>query len=109
MEMQGLNVVVIGAASGFGREIAIMMAEQGAKAVCVIDANLEGAQETAGMVEKAGSVAHAIKADISTKGPAHAALEQAIAAMGQVDSMANCAAIYPRIPMMEITDEQWDI
>lgn len=109
MEMQGLNVAVIGGASGFGREISIMMAEYGAKAVAVIDANYEGAQETAALVEKAGATAHAIKADISTKAPAHAAFEEAIAAMGQVDSMVNCAAIYPRSPMLEITDEQWDI
>lgn len=109
MDMQGLTVAVIGGASGFGREIAVMMAEHGARAVAVIDANLEGAKETAALVEKAGSPAHAIKADISTRDPAHAAFAAAVTAMGRVDSMVNCAAIYPRVPMLEITDEQWDL
>lgn len=109
MEMQGLNAAVIGGGSGFGREISIMMIEHGARAVAVIDANIEGAKETVALIEKAGGVGYAIKADISTKVPAHAAFAAAVEAMGQVDSMVNCAAIYPRAPMLEITDEQWDL
>ncbi|MFV0472783.1 MAG: SDR family NAD(P)-dependent oxidoreductase [Pikeienuella sp.] len=109
MEMQGLNVVVIGGGSGFGREIAVMMAEHGAQAVAVIDINLAGAEETVALIGKAGGVGHALKGDISTKEPAHAAFAAAVEAMGRVDSMVNCAAIYPRVPMLEITDEQWDL
>lgn len=109
MEMKGLNAAVVGGGSGFGREIAIMMIEYGANAVAVIDANLDGAQETVALVEKAGGTGYAIKADISAKGPAHAAFDKAIETMGRVDSMVNCAAIYPRAPLLEITDEQWDI
>lgn len=109
MEMQGLNVAVVGGSSGFGREISVMMIEQGAKAVAVIDANLEGAKETVALIEKAGGTGHAIEADIATKEPAHAAFAAAVEAMDQVDSMVNSAAIYPRAPMLEITDEQWDL
>ncbi|WP_198144874.1 SDR family NAD(P)-dependent oxidoreductase [Pseudorhodobacter aquimaris] len=109
MEMKNLNVAVVGGASGFGREIAVMMNEQGAKAVAVIDANLEGAQATVALIEKAGGTAFAIKADIATKENAHASFDAAVQAMGQVDSMVNCAAIYPRVPLLEITYDQWDI
>lgn len=109
MEMQGLNVTVVGGGAGFGREISVMMIEHGAKAVAVIDANLDGAKETVALIEKAGGNGYAIKADISTKEPAHAAFTAAVETMGQVDSMVNSAAIYPRLPMLEITDEQWDL
>lgn len=109
MEMQGLNVAVVGGASGFGREISLMMVEYGAKAVAVIDNNIDGAKETVALIEKKGGTGHAIKADISTREPAHASFAAAVEAMGQVDSMVNCAAIYPRAPMLEITDEQWDL
>ncbi len=109
MEMKGLAVAVVGGGSGFGREIAVMMIERGARAVSIIDADLEGAQETVTRLQKAGGTGYAIKADISTKEPAHASFSEAVEAMGQVDSMVNCAAIYPRAPMLEITDEQWDL
>lgn len=109
MEMQGLNVVAIGGGSGFGREVSVMAAERGAEAVAVIDINLNGAEETVALIEKAGGRGHAIAGDISTRAPAHAAFAAAVDAMGRVDSMVNCAAIYPRVPMLEITDEQWDL
>lgn len=109
MEMQGLNVAVVGGGSGFGREIALMMVDQGVKGLAIIDNNIDGANETVALVEKAGGKAVSIEADIATKDPAHSAFDQAVSALGQIDSMVNCAAVYPRAPLLEITDEMWDL
>lgn len=109
MEMQGLNVAIVGGGSGFGREIALMMVAQGVEALAIIDNNVEGASETVALVEKAGGTAHVVEANIATKELAHDGFNRALEAMGRVDSLINCAAVYPRAPLLEITDEQWDL
>ncbi len=109
MEMSGLNVAIIGGGSGLGRATALMMAERGVAGIGVVDANFAGAQETAEILIEKGVAAIAVEADIATADPAHAAFDRVVAELGQVDSMVNCAAIYPRSPLLEITDEQWDI
>ncbi|RKF17252.1 SDR family oxidoreductase [Roseovarius spongiae] len=107
--MKGLCVAIVGGGSGFGREIALMMVEQGVEALAIIDANAAAAAETCDLIANHGGAGHAIHADIATMGPAHAGFDQAVQAMGRVDSLVNCAAVYPRAPLMEITDEQWDL
>lgn len=109
MEMTGLNVAIVGGGAGFGREIARMMVERGAGALAIIDANIEGARETCALIEDQGGTAYPVQADIATRQPAHDAFQQAVAAMGRVDSLINCAAVYPRADLLEITDEQWDL
>ncbi|RVA17976.1 SDR family oxidoreductase, partial [Mesorhizobium sp. M7A.F.Ca.CA.002.05.1.1] len=38
----------------------------------------------------------------------HAAFEAIVSKLGRVDTLINCAAIYPRRPLLEITDADWD-
>ena len=61
-----------------------------------LDANLAGAAETAAMLTEKGVKAVSVEADIATSGPAHAAFGKVVEALGRVDSMVNCAAVYPR-------------
>lgn len=111
MEMSGLNVAVVGGASGFGREIALLMAARGVSGIAIIDVNLTAAKEVAGLLKTKGVAATAaVEADISRRAPAHAAFGEAVSALGgRVHGLVNCAAIYPRSPLLEITDEQWDL
>ena len=109
MEMDGLKVAIIGGGSGLGRVTALMMADRGVAGIGVVDANLASAAETAAMLTEKGVQAVSVEADIATSGPAHAAFGKVVTALGRVDSLVNCAAIYPRSPLLEITDEQWDL
>ena len=47
-------------------------------------------------------------ADISRAPAAHAAFAEVAEKLGRVDTLINSAAIYPRRPLLEITDEDWD-
>ena len=57
-------IVVTGAGSGFGRETALLFAEQGANVVAV-DINLEAAERTAELARLLNVDAHARKVDVS--------------------------------------------
>ena len=50
-------IVVTGAASGIGRALAIRFNQEGAKKIIAVDMNIEGAQETANLVN--GEAMHA--------------------------------------------------
>lgn len=110
MEMDGLNVAIVGGGSGLGRETAVTMAKRGAAGIAIIDLNADGARETVGLLEGTSAATSVIEVDISTAEPAHGGFAQAVEALGgRVDALVNCAAVYPRKPILEITDAEWDL
>jgi NAD(P)-dependent dehydrogenase (short-subunit alcohol dehydrogenase family) len=106
--MQGLSIVIVGGGAGLGALLADMAVERGAAAVGIIDLNGAAAEAALAPARAAGlPTAHAT-CDIRTGPAAHAAFAQVAAALGRVDTLINSAAIYPRKPMLEITDADWD-
>ena len=105
--MQGKNVVVTGGANGLGKALAERLVQRGA-GVAIIDADIEGGQRVAAALRAAGGNAVAIAGDISRRASAHDMFRQAVDALGRIDGLANVAGVYPRRPLLEITDEDWD-
>jgi NAD(P)-dependent dehydrogenase (short-subunit alcohol dehydrogenase family) len=64
------RILITGAASGMGREIAIEAARQGAKNVGIADINLDGLEVTADQVRAEGADASVIKVDLRSGDPA---------------------------------------
>jgi len=58
--LNGNTAIVTGAGRGIGRDIALGLAGQGAD-VAVLDVDIEGAKETAGLIEETGQGAIALK------------------------------------------------
>lgn len=70
--------------------------------------NAEAAAAALEPARKAGlRVAHAA-CDIRNGPAAHGAFASVAAALGRVDTLINSAAIYPRKPILEIEDADWD-
>lgn len=108
MTMQGLTVVIVGGGAGLGALLAEMAVEQGAAGIGIIDLNGDAAEAALAPARAAGiATAHAA-CDIRTAEAAHAAFARVSGELGQVDTLINSAAIYPRKPMLEITDADWD-
>jgi NAD(P)-dependent dehydrogenase (short-subunit alcohol dehydrogenase family) len=103
--MQGLSVVIVGGGSGFGAILAKRVVEEGAKAVGIIDINGEAAEAVA---NSCGVKAIAVPCDIRTSEASHAAFRNVANHLGRIDTLINSAAIYPRKPILEITDADWD-
>jgi rhamnose utilization protein RhaD (predicted bifunctional aldolase and dehydrogenase)/NAD(P)-dependent dehydrogenase (short-subunit alcohol dehydrogenase family) len=101
--------LVIGGASGIGREVALLLARKGAHVV-VADFDQQGAKRVAdevGAVASPEFVTHA-RADLSSAASLAEATNFTISQFGGVDIIVNTAAIYP-VPGAdgELADAQW--
>ena len=105
--MQGKNIVMIGAAKRLGRATAMMLAEAGA-GVGVLDISGDGARAVADQIIAKSGKAVAVVGDITTRSSAHALFGDAVEAFGRVDGLVNNAGIYPRLPIKDISDDDWN-
>lgn len=101
--------LVVGGASGIGREVALLLAKKGAHVV-VADYDAAGAETTAqaaGALSAKDQVTH-VRADLSKSATLAEAAEFTIAQFGGLDCVVNTAAIYP-VPGSEgeLTEAQW--
>ncbi len=100
----GKCAVVTGAASGIGRETALLFAREGAQ-VFAADLDLTGAQAVAAQVPGITAVA----CDVCDVAQIKALMDQAAAACGGIDIVFNNAgAGGARAPIDEIEPEDWD-
>jgi NAD(P)-dependent dehydrogenase (short-subunit alcohol dehydrogenase family) len=102
-------VLIIGGASGIGREVALSLAKKGAHIV-VSDADREGAEKTAGEAGGLSSreqTAHTA-VDLSCAASLSDAARFTVCHFGGIDAVVNTAAIYP-VPGAdgELTEAQW--
>ena len=104
MRFSGRCAVVTGAASGIGRETALLFAREGA-AVYAADLDLAGAQAVAAQAPGITAVA----CDVCDVAQIKALMDQAAAACGGIDIVFNNAgAGGARAPIDEIEPEDWD-
>ena len=104
MRFSGKCAVVTGAASGIGRETALLFAREGA-AVFAADLDLAGAQAVAAQAPGITAVA----CDVCDVAQIKALMDQAAAACGGIDIVFNNAgAGGARAPIDEIEPEDWD-
>ena len=101
--------IVIGAANGIGREVALQLARKGAHVV-VADFDQQGAERLAADLAVAGfsdSIAHS-KVEISSSESLRELINFTVSQFGGIDVIVNTAAIYP-VPKSdgELSAEQW--
>jgi NAD(P)-dependent dehydrogenase (short-subunit alcohol dehydrogenase family) len=84
--------LITGAASGIGRESALLFAKEGASVLCV-DIQLEGAEHTARDITKAGGTAAAWRADVAVAGDCEAMIAAAQRQFGKLNILFNNAGI----------------
>lgn len=107
MRFGGRVAVVTGAASGFGREIAVGLAAEGAR-VAILDVNGPGAEETAGLIRDRGGEAVAHQADVSRKADVDAAVGAILTRWGTVHVLVNNAGWDRVMPFVESSEALWD-
>jgi NAD(P)-dependent dehydrogenase (short-subunit alcohol dehydrogenase family) len=106
--MKELVVVIVGGGAGLGALLAEMVVAEGAAGVGVIDLNAGAAEAALATARNAGLPTAFAAADISRGNEAHASFAEIVSRLGRVDTLINSAAIYPRRPLLEITDAEWD-
>jgi len=106
--MSGKRVLVTGASTGIGREVALEFARQGADVVVHFAHGAEGATEVREEIRALGRRAESVQADFSRLEDVKTLGERAVGAFGGIDCLVNNAGITFNRPFLEITPEQFD-
>jgi NAD(P)-dependent dehydrogenase (short-subunit alcohol dehydrogenase family) len=116
MLLKGKAVVVTGAGRGVGREIALLMAQEGARVV-VNDyggsetgsgTSQKPADEVADEIRKGGGEAVANYDSVATMAGGQAIIKTATDAFGRIDVVVNNAGILRDRMIFNMTEEEWD-
>ena len=107
--MKDQTAVIVGGASGLGLTTAKLMVTHGVAKIGLIDRNAELLASSAETLRALGIEVATAVADISRSETAHSGFNEIVDKLGRVHSLINSAAIYPRKPLLEITDEDWDL
>ena len=101
MDIQGINAVVTGAASGIGKALCLALHEAGANKVVCADLNGEGAAETARQIDGA-----AFEVDVGQESEIRELVEVVERDIGPIGLFASNAGIIFR-GGLEIPNEDW--
>lgn len=105
---EGKSVVVTGASSGMGREIALEFAAEGATVVAVAR-RMERLEELAAQAEGLFGTILPYPGDISSVEVNNGMIDYAVEKCGKLDILVNNAGIMDEFkPIAEVTDEQWE-
>lgn len=87
------RILITGAASGMGREIAIEAARQGATQVGITDVNQAELRATADLVSAAGAKPVTVTADLRSSAEIKAAIDEFAGTCGGLDTLVNNAGV----------------
>lgn len=100
--------LITGGGRGLGSAICLALARQGADVVVNYLHSGAGARQVTREIEKMGSRALAVKADISRSEEVQDLVNTALHAFGRIDVLVNNAGVFPRTPFGDISEEEWD-
>lgn len=106
----GKVAVVTGSGQGIGRGIARLFAREGAKTV-VVDMNEAGAKETAGLIQKDGGEAMALRANVLSAAEVKSVVDQVIGEYGRIDILHNNVGGWQKEAhdtVVDDTEQEWD-
>lgn len=101
------HVVVTGAGSGIGREIALAFARRG-ETLTVADLHAEPLAETAALAREAGAPVCATATVDLREGEAADELVRTAWATAPVDVLVSSAGVYPATPFLDLDARTWD-
>jgi glucose 1-dehydrogenase len=112
MLLEGRKAIVTGASSGIGKATAQRLGREGAN-VCVnyySDKERDDAHEVVASIERAGpGKAVAVQADVGTETDVERMVAETVKAFGGVDILVNNAGIEKQIPLLETSQQDWEL
>ena len=105
--LEGKVVAMTGGGGGLGRCYGVAMARAGA-AVAVADIDTDAAQATVDAITAAGGQAFAVRTDVTRAADFEQLLDQTEARYGPLDVLLNIAGMFPRVALVDMTEETWD-
>jgi len=106
MRFKGKVVIVTGAASGIGKEIALRFSTEGAH-IALVDTNEAGLQTLKVQIEEKSSKALAIPTDIGNLQPVDKMVKEVIGTFDKIDILVNCGGIARDAFFKDMSEQSW--
>jgi 3-hydroxybutyrate dehydrogenase len=106
MRLKDKVAIITGAASGIGKEIAIIFAREGAK-VAIADLNQEAADATARELDPSGKRAIGVGMDVANEAQVDQGTAKVVNAFGRIDVLISNAGIQIVAPLVEFEFAKW--
>ncbi|MUH34958.1 glucose 1-dehydrogenase [Zobellia amurskyensis] len=107
MKLENKVVIVTGASRGIGKEIATLLAKNGAKVIVNHSNSEEDANKTVQAILEDGGQAIAVKADVSQESQVTQLFDTAIGTYGKVDVLINNAGVMISKKLKDNTQEDF--
>lgn len=108
MELERNVAIVTGGARRLGKELALALAERGARLVIHYGSSAGPADETVAEIRAMGGDAVPIQADLRQSSQAPTLIARAAEHFGQLDILVNSGAIFERGDVFSTTEDNWD-
>jgi len=109
MDLYGKVAIVTGAGRRVGRVIASRLAERGATIAVHYRTSASEANELVDEIVRTGGQGRAFPADLESVSEIESMVSQVKAAFGRIDILINCASVFYRKPLEELTERDWDL
>ena len=103
-DLEGKNIIVTGASSGLGRQVAISCSKMGAR-IILMGRNQERLQET--LLTMQNPELHIpVLIDLTEFDMIEGIIEDHVARIGKIDGIVNCAGISSTLPLRSVSPEK---
>ena len=109
MDLKGKVVLVTGAGKRVGKTIATSFAARGATIAVHYRSSKPEADAVVAEIEGKGGTARAFRADLEQVAQIETMVGEIVAALGRIDVLVNCASVFSRKPIEEVTERDWDV
>ena len=106
MRLKDKSAIITGAASGIGKDIALVFAREGAK-VAIADLNKDAADATAKEIRDSGGQAMGVAMDVTDEQAVNDGVAAVVGAFGGVDVLVSNAGIQIVHPIEEFSYAEW--
>jgi NAD(P)-dependent dehydrogenase (short-subunit alcohol dehydrogenase family) len=106
LDLANKVAIVTGASQGIGRAIAVCLARWGAR-VTLAARTPTRLQETARLVQEAGSTARVVVTDVTSAAQVQAMVDATLAHFGHLDVLVNNAGIMLQRPLLDLSEDDW--
>src|SRR6266403_612749 len=106
MKLKDKSAIITGAASGIGKETALVFAREGAN-VAIADLNKDAADATANEIRATGGQAMGVAMDVTDEQAVNDGVAAVVRAFGGVDILVSNAGIQIVHPLEEFTYADW--